>query len=390
MVYWMRWPLRSGLRMEIDKRSLKILVVNWQDLANPHAGGAEIHLHEIFRRLVEWGHEVTLLVSGWSGAESIVITQGMRVIRVGSRYSFPLHARRAFRRLAAEGFDVIVEDVNKIPLFTPRWTRIPVVALVPHLFGTTAFKQENLPIASTVWMAERLMPLVYGEVPFEVISESTADDLVDRGFERDRINVSYPGIDHDLCTPDPSGIGASRAAEPVVAYVGRLQRYKGIDCVLRAIGSLRDDGFSVRFVVAGRGDDRVRLEALAGELGIEALVDFRGYIPEEEKIELLRSVWANVYPSPKEGWGITNIEAAACGTPSLASDAPGLRESVVHGKTGYLIPHGDIVAWADRIRQLCENPERLSVMGMAAIQHAASFTWDETARQTEALLLSAA
>ena len=376
--------------MEIDKRSLKILVVNWQDLANPHAGGAEIHLHEIFRRLAEWGHEVTLLVSGWSGAESIVTTEGMRVIRVGSRYSFPIHARRVFRRLAAEGFDVIVEDVNKIPLFTPRWTRIPVVALVPHLFGTTAFKQESLPIASTVWLAERLMPLVYGEVPFEVISESTADDLVDRGFERDQIKVSYPGIDHDICTPDPSGIGASRAAEPVVAYVGRLQRYKGIDCVLRAIGALRDDGFAVRFVVAGRGDDRVRLEALAGELGIEALVDFRGYIPEEEKIELLRSVWANVYPSPKEGWGITNIEAAACGTPSLASDAPGLRESVVHGETGYLIPHGDIVAWADRIRQLCENPERLSEMGMAAIQHAARFTWDETARQTEALLLSAA
>ncbi len=390
MVYWMRWPLRFGLRMEIEKRSLKILVVNWQDLANPHAGGAEIHLHEIFRRLAEWGHEVTLLVSGWSGAESIVTTEGMRVIRVGSRYSFPIHARRVFRRLAAEGFDVIVEDVNKIPLFTPRWTRIPVVALVPHLFGTTAFKQESLPIASTVWLAERLMPLVYGEVPFEVISESTADDLVDRGFEPDQIKVSYPGIDHDICTPDPSGIGASRAAEPVVAYVGRLQRYKGIDCVLRAIGALRDDGFAVRFVVAGRGDDRVRLEALAGELGIEALVDFRGYIPEEEKIELLRSVWANVYPSPKEGWGITNIEAAACGTPSLASDAPGLRESVVHGETGYLIPHGDIVAWADRIRQLCENRERLSEMGMAAIQHAARFTWDETARQTEALLLSAA
>ncbi len=52
------------------------------------------------------------------------------------------------------------------------------------------------------------------------------------------------------------------------------------------------------------------------------------------------SAWANVYPSPKEGWGISNIEAAACGTPSLASDAPGLRESVVNGRSGYLIPHG--------------------------------------------------
>lgn len=376
--------------MGTESRRLKVLVVNWQDLENPNAGGAEIHLHEIFGRLARWGHDVTLLASGWPGAESSAVADGMRIVRVGSRYSFPLYARKAFRQLAAEDFDVIVEDVNKLPLFTPLWSATPVVALVPHLFGTTAFKQEVFPIAATVWMAERLMPLVYGRVPFFVISDSTAQDLVDRGFERDRITVSYPGIDHELCTPDPAGPSAARSADPVIAYVGRLQRYKGLDAVLRAIGSLRAEDLTVRFVIAGRGDDRERLETLARELGVEALVDFRGYISEEHKIDLLRSIWANVYPSPKEGWGITNIEAAACGTQSLVSDAPGLRESVVHGETGYLIPHGDMTAWVDRIRQLCEHPERLPQMAAAAIRHAARFTWDETARQMEALLLSAA
>ena len=376
--------------MGTESRRLKILVVNWQDLENPNAGGAEIHLHEIFGRLTRWGHDVTLLASGWPGAESSAVADGMRIVRVGSRYSFPLYARKAFRQLAAEDFDVIVEDVNKLPLYTPLWSATPVVALVPHLFGTTAFKQEVFPIAATVWMAERLMPLVYGRVPFFVISDSTAQDLVDRGFERDRITVSYPGIDHELCTPDPAGPSAARSVDPVIAYVGRLQRYKGLDAVLRAIGSLRAEDLPVRFVIAGRGDDRERLETLTRELGVEALVDFRGYISEEHKIDLLRSIWANVYPSPKEGWGITNIEAAACGTQSLVSDAPGLRESVVHGETGYLIPHGDMTAWVDRIRQLCDSPERLPVMAAAAIRHAARFTWDETARQMEALLISAA
>jgi len=376
--------------MGTESRRLKILVVNWQDLENPNAGGAEIHLHEIFGRLTRWGHDVTLLASGWPGAESSAVADGMRIVRVGSRYSFPLYARKAFRQLAAEDFDVIVEDVNKLPLFIPLWSATPFVALVPHLFGTTAFKQEVFPIAATVWMAERLMPLVYGRVPFFVISDSTAQDLVDRGFERDRITVSYPGIDHELCTPDPAGPSAARSVDPVIAYVGRLQRYKGLDAVLRAIGSLRAEDLPVRFVIAGRGDDRERLETLTRELGVEALVDFRGYISEEHKIDLLRSIWANVYPSPKEGWGITNIEAAACGTQSLVSDAPGLRESVVHGETGYLIPHGDMTAWVDRIRQLCDSPERLPVMAAAAIRHAARFTWDETARQMEALLISAA
>ena len=376
--------------MGIENRSLKILIVNWQDLANPNAGGAEIHLHEIFGRLAGWGHDVTLLASGWPGAEATAVADGMRIVRAGSRYTFPLHARRAFRKLAACGFDVIVEDINKLPLFTPLWSATPVVALVPHLFGTTAFQQEAFPIASTVWLAERMMPFAYGDVPFEVISESTADDLVSRGFERDKITVSYPGIDHDICSPWPAGSTAGRAAEPVIAYLGRLQRYKGIDTVLRAIAALHGQGLTVRFVIAGRGDDRKRLESVTEQLGIEALVDFRGYISESDKIELLRTVWANVYPSPKEGWGITSIEAAACGTPTLASDAPGLRESVINGETGYLIPHGDPAAWAAGVRRLCEDSERRAAMGQAAVRHAARFTWEKTARQTEALLVSAA
>ena len=146
----------------------------------------------------------------------------------------------------------------------------------------------------------------------------------------------------------------------------------------------------MRFVIAGKGADRPRLEGLVVELGIEALVDFRGYVSEVEKIDVLRRAWANVYPSPKEGWGITNIEAAACGTPSMASDSPGLRESVVQGETGFLIPHGDVTAWADRLRQMCEYPDQIAGMSAAAIRHASRFTWEETARQTEALLLSAA
>ena len=98
----------------------------------------------------------------------------------------------------------------------------------------------------------------------------------------------------------------------------------------------------VRFQVAGQGEDRGRLEALTDSLGLRDLVSYLGYISEEDKRDLLRRAWANVYPSPKEGWGISNIEAAACGTPSLASDAPGLRESVVNDRSGYLIPHGNI------------------------------------------------
>jgi glycosyltransferase involved in cell wall biosynthesis len=362
---------------------LRILVVNWQDRLNPEAGGAEVHLHEIFGRMASRGHQVSLLVSGWEGAPPADIVDGMRVVRRGSRYTFPLHVGSGYRAITEgqEPFDVLVEDINKLPLFTPLWTGLPVVGLVPHLFGSTAFQQESLPVAATVWSAERLMPSVYSDRDFVVISDSTAADLEKRGFPSDRIHISYPGIDHQVFTPS-----GRRAGEPTVAYVGRLRRYKGIDLVLRAVAQLAGEGIDVNFLVVGQGDDAARLERVARDLDLGDRVSFTGFVPEEEKVRILRSTWVNVYPSPKEGWGITNVEAAACGTPSVASDAPGLRESVLDGQTGFLVEHHDVEAWANALRRLVEDADLRERMGTRALEHSERFTWEATTEELEDIL----
>ena len=364
---------------------MRILVVNWQDRLNPEAGGAEVHLHEIFGRLAATGHEITLLVSGWEGATAEAVVDGMRVIRRGTRYSFPLHVRRGFRDItrASPPFDVLVEDINKLPLFAPFWAGLPVVGLVPHLFGATAFQQERFPVAATVWAAERLMPSAYRSCDFAVISDSTASDLVRRGFRAERIHVSYPGIDHDFFKPGPD---AGRAPDPCLAYVGRLRRYKGLDLVLRAVAKLREQGIEIRFRIVGQGEDRERLARLASELQLGSSVTFEGFVSEGHKLEILQTSWINVYPSPKEGWGITNVEAAACGTPSVASDSPGLRESVLDGVTGFLVPHDSVSAWATAIRRLVENPALRAEMGAQAVAHAGRFTWEQTAGELEGML----
>lgn len=363
---------------------LRILILNWLDRRNPQAGGAEIHLHEIFGRLAAAGHSVRLLASGWKGAPDREILDGIEVTRVGSRHGFPLVVRSAYRRLRNEGpIDVIVEDINKLPLFSPRWAREPVVALVPHLFGTTAFREASAPVASTVWAAERLMPSVYRNRPFQAISRSTADDLVRRGFDRKAIEVIYPGIDHDVYSADP---GTAEFEEPTLVYVGRLKRYKGLDVVLRAVAGLAQDVPNLRLLIAGKGDDRDRLAAVAGAASVADRVEFLGYVSEERKIELLRRAWVSVYPSPKEGWGITNVEAAACGTPSVASDSPGLRESVAEGRSGFLVRHEDVVAWRGRLRRIIEEPELRARLRRDCPGHAAGFSWERAAEETECSL----
>lgn len=358
--------------------------MNWQDRRNPRAGGAEIHLHEVFGRLADRGHDVDLLCSGFDGAAARERVDGIEVFRVGGRHTFPLHARRHYRRhLRPRKPDVIVEDLNKVPLFTPRWGDVPVVGLVHHLFGATAFREASFPVALATWLLERPLPRVFAGVPMVAVSRSTKSDLVRRGFEAAAIDVVPNGVDLDRYRPDPD---TPRFERPTVLYLGRLQRYKRVDLVVRAVARLRQRGVDLRFVVGGKGDDRARLEKLARSLGLSDSVEFSGFVSEDLKLELFRRAWVHVLTSPKEGWGITIVEAGACGTPSVASDAPGLRDSVRDGETGLLVPHGDVDALADALARMVDDDDLRSRLGSAAVGYARTLSWDSATDRIEAIL----
>lgn len=364
---------------------MNVLVVNWQDRENPHAGGAEIHLFEIFGRLAGRGHRVRLVCSGWPGAPPTAAIAGVEIARVGGRHSFALRGRGAVRRaIRAERPDVVVEDINKLPLFLAGMTDLPFCAVVPHLFGETAFEEAPWPMAATVWAAERPLPRAYRRAAFHAISESTRDDLVARGVPPGRVRVILPGVDGVRYQPAADG---RRSSTPSFLYVGRLKRYKGIGLAIQALARARARRPDLSLDIAGSGDHRAELERLTGDLGLAGAVRFHGFVGEDQKIGLLQRTWANVFPSPKEGWGITVVEAAACGTPSIASDSPGLRDSVRHGVTGFLVPHGDVEAMAARMLELAEAPALVATLGAAGRRFAEGLTWERTAADTERHLL---
>lgn len=362
---------------------MRLLAVNWQDRANPLGGGAELHLHAILERLAARGHEVALLCGGWPDAPPRAEHHGVEIHRVGTRASFAFLARAHFRRhLRRRGFDLLYEDINKAPLYTTRWGGPRVVAVVPHLFGGAAFHELDPVTATAVWLAERPIPWLYRGVPFQAISESTGDDLVARGIPRERVVVIPPGVDCVHYAPAP----AERAPHPTFSYIGRLKRYKGVHLVIRAFARLaRADAV---LEIAGAGDHRPALERLVRSLDLGARVRFLGFVSEAEKVALLRRSWAVALASPKEGWGLTNVEAAACGTPVVASDSPGIRESVRHGETGFLVPHGDVAALAAAFARLAASAALVAEMGARARAFAGSFTWERCAAATESHLLS--
>jgi len=195
------------------------------------------------------------------------------------------------------------------------------------------------------------------------------------------VEVIYPGIDTVAYTPQDG----TRAGSPLFAYLGRLKKYKGVHLVIRAFAAM--EHATAVLEIAGAGDYRPALERLVASLDLGARVRFLGRIDETEKLALLRRAWALVFASPKEGWGITNLEAAASGTPVVASNSPGIRESVRDGETGFLVPHGDTRAMAAAMSQLAHDPALVRKLGAQARLFAETFTWvraaEETARHLE-------
>ena len=360
---------------------MRILVLNWQDIKNPQAGGAELHLKEIFGRIVARGHHVDLLCSSWKGALQRENVDGIDVHRVGTRQTYPFLAHRYYREnLARNEYDVVIEDLNKVPLYTPLWGIRNLVALVHHLFGATVFREAPAPLAVAVWLSERPLGMLYRDVPFEAVSVSTADDLEDRGIRRSSIRVIYNGVDSTRLTPNQ----AERSTTPLFVYLGRLKRYKRVDLVIRAFAGLNVPDATLE--IAGTGDYRAPLERLVKSLDLTSRVKFLGFIPEDEKAHLLRRAWASTLASPKEGWGISNLEAAACGTPVIAANSPGIRESVIDGETGFLVAPNDAHAMTAAMRGLVASPDLVDVLGSEGRRFAETFTWERATNETLAHL----
>jgi len=363
---------------------MKILLVNWMDMANPMAGGAEVHLTEIFKRFVTRGDEVTLVSSGFPGGTATDEYEGIKIFRSGNRETFNFTAPKVIRRLLRdETFDIVVDDINKVPLFTPLYCKIPVLAVIPHLFGSAVFKETNPILASYVYLAEKPMPYVYKNAVFEVISESTARDLESRGIDKANIRVVHCGMDHNLYSHDPA---VDKFDEPTILYVGRVKKYKSVDVILKAMPSLLQSVPDARLVVVGSGDYLDKLMTMAMRLHLADNVIFTGFIDEAEKVDWMRRSHVIVNPSPKEGWGLTNIEANACGTPAIASDADGLRDSVRDGDTGLLFPYGDHFALGDCLTRILLEETLRNSLSHNALAWAKTFTWERAAEETMAVV----
>ncbi|MFH1701478.1 MAG: glycosyltransferase family 4 protein [Candidatus Zixiibacteriota bacterium] len=362
---------------------MNILALNWQDLKNPMSGGAEVHLEELLRRIAVLGHSVTLLCSNYIGGLSEELVEGVKIIRTGNRYNFnlvaPFHLRQLIKN---EKFDLFLEDINKIPFYSPLYLDLPTIVVIPHLFSTAVFQEINFILGSYIYLAEKPLTRIYRKKQFCVISESTAGDIMARGIPKENISVIHCGIDRGLYN---NSRGFQKFDYPSILYLGRIKKYKSVQHLISAFALVKKIMPNARLTVIGAGDYLEILKEQAQELKLTDSVEFPGFVSEETKVEYLCRSHVMVYPSLKEGWGLTNIEANSCGTTVIAANTPGLCDSVKHDISGLLYEYGNIAELSDKIIMILSDDDKRKVLERGGLNWAEQFNWDMAADRFLAL-----
>ena len=362
---------------------MKILVFNWQCIKNPLGGGAEVHLQEVFQRIAAMGHEVVLYASMFPNAKKEETINGIKVYRQGSRNLFNFYVPFAyFFKFKKQKFDIVIDDVNKIPFYTPLYVKEPLQGVTHHLFGKSIFLEVFFPVALYVYLMERLVKPIYRNIHWIVGSPSTEKELVEWGFPKEQVTVINYCVDHNIFRQ--TGVG--KLPHPSIGYLGRLKKYKSVEHLLHAAKIVREKIPDIKLYIVGDGDNRQNLETLTKELGITDNVIFTGFVSEKDKIEYLQKMHFVVNTSSKEGWGLTVVEANACGRTVIAANVQGLRDSVIDGKTGLLYEYGNVKELAEKIISLLSNPNKITELEKNALNWAKSFDWDAAAQKTLAIL----
>lgn len=366
---------------------------------HPAAGGAEKHLHRIFGKIVEMGHTVVLFTTAFPGAKEREVVDGIQVIRKGGDLMFQLTVALNLKKLDREfNFDVVVEDLNKLPVFAHWFVRKPLLVQMHHLWRKSIFAEAIFPIAFMVWFFERIIPFFYRTQPFVVVSPSTKKELAEIGVDENRISVIYNGSEKpnfpgsaDLATgtAESSEIAANpatSAVNPYFIWLSRVHRYKGIWTALEAFEKFSKSHPEVELYVVGDGPLLKKLPAWIKSHGLDGKVELTGFVSASRKYELLSSSLALLQTSYKEGWGLTVMEAAQLCKTTIASDVPGLCDSVRDGETGILFPSGDAAACASAMEKIYSDAELRASLGKNAKRYAESFSWEKSARETLELL----
>lgn len=335
---------------------MKILWLTWKDLKNPLAGGAETVNEQLAKRLVADGHEVVLVVAGFSGAVPKEVVNGYQIVRVGSRPTVYWQAYRYYKKNYKGWADLVIDEMNTIPFFAKFYVKEPNIMLAYQLCRKVWFYQMPLPVSLVGYLIEPIYLRLLSDRTVITESLSAKNDLVRYGFKPDRVHIISVGTEIE---PVKSLDAVDKFAQPTLLCLGAMRSMKRTLHVVEAFELAKSDNPKLKLIMAGdnTGSYGNKVMQKIKKSRYASDIDYKGRVSKEDKLMLMRQSHAIMVASVKEGWGLIVTEANSQGTPAVVYDVDGLRDSVRDGETGLIADSNTPQGLADKLNQLLSSSE---------------------------------
>jgi glycosyltransferase involved in cell wall biosynthesis len=356
----------------------RVVILSQRSIRHPLAGGADTYIHEIFRRLTD-RHSITILSSGGILSKPVEEIDGIEYRHFPEAFHRISLPARYLTRFAGKT-DLLIDNSDVgIPWLSPFYTKVPKI-LVTYQVARDIFRHELArPMSEIAISLEPRIYSAYRKTRIVTCSPSTKDDLLSLGIPSERVSVIRPGIDDSFREFEPDG---AKFDDPTIMCISRFQRYKGLSHAVRAMKFVLDKVPRAKLVIVGNGDP-TELKKEISRTDYPGSIQILERAPntwnDEKRVMLSRSHLLLI-PSVREGYGIVVIEANACGTPAIGWAVPGVQDSIVNGKTGLLVPYGDIIGLGETIAKvLGKESSVLNDLSQPAIEWAKQHSWNTAA-----------
>lgn len=373
-----------------NKKKLNILILSWRGPNHPNAGGAEQSTFAHAKGWVKAGHNVFIFTAYFMGAKAEEKIEGVQIIRRGTQFfGVQIEAFKWYLFGTHDKFDLVVDEFHGIPFFTPLYIRTRKMGFIHEVakevwgLNPWPWPYKLLPSIIGTIFEPLIFKFFYKKIPFMTVSDSTKTDLISWGIPSKSITVVHNGVNFSN-TKLPM-----KEKDPTIIFLGAVSRDKGIEDALKVFSILNETKKNWKFWVVGKAESTllVRLKAFAERTNIGRKITFFGFVADEEKFKLLARAHLMINTSAREGWGLVVIEGASVGIPTVGYNVPGLKDSILDGKTGILC-NPNPQSCAQQILTLLDNPSKYKNFQTQCKNWSRRFDWETSARNSLKLINS--
>lgn len=364
---------------------MKILIINWRSISDPLKGGAEVVTFEHAKRWVgKHKADVIWICAKYDKNLNHEEIEGIKFKYIGNELkrdsvlnliiSFPYFFYLVYKNYKNEyqgKIDVVIDQIHGIPFLTPLYVKERVVLFIHEVAGEIWNKMFPFPINIIGNFLEKQLLKFYKKTKIITGSNSTKKDLLELGFNQDKIKIIEHGINLK-----PLEKEVKKFEEFTIIFLNRMVKMKGPERAMEIFKKVKKEISNAKLIMIGKGekDYLEELKTLSKDLKITKDVSFLGFVTEEEKIKNLQKSHVLINTSFKEGWGLVNIEANSQGTPVVSFDVEGCRDSIKHGISGYISK--DENEFVKNIFSIQKNNLRDS-----SIEYSKKFDWEIKAEE---------